>query len=105
MITVEQVVAAPTLAATLPREQLVHLYQLVLAAQGVLLPQLLLGAPPAPAEPDVLLDVERAAKRLDVSKDWLYRHPDLPFRVPIGRHVKYSAAGIDRWIRAQASRR
>ncbi len=51
------------------------------------------------SEPDRLLDVDAAAKRLGMSKDWLYRHArQLPFRVPQGRLLRFSSHGIDRYI-------
>src|SRR5438045_9308484 len=38
---------------------------------------------------DTLLTVEAAAKRLGISKDWLYRRTNkLPFVVRVGRHVR-----------------
>lgn len=51
---------------------------------------------------DSLIGVEEAAKRLDVSKDWLYRRTSkLPFVVRVGRHVRFSSNGIDRFIRTR----
>jgi len=52
------------------------------------------------AEPDRLLDVDAAAERLSVSKDWLYHHArQLPFVVRNGRLLRFSSHGIDRYIR------
>ena len=55
---------------------------------------------------DRLLTVEEAARKLAVSDDWLYRHADkLPFTVRIGdRHLRFSAAGIEKFIRQRAGR-
>jgi excisionase family DNA binding protein len=54
---------------------------------------------------DRLLSVEAAAERLACSKDWLYRHHHrLPFAVKNGRQLRFSAEGLDRYIRTQASR-
>ena len=60
---------------------------------------------PAPTQPeDYLLDVEAAAHRLGVSKDYLYRHgSDFPFTRRIGRKLLFSSLGIDRHIRQQSS--
>jgi excisionase family DNA binding protein len=56
-------------------------------------------------EPDRLLDVEEAAQRLSVSSDTLYRKAkDLPFTVRLGHLVRFSSAGIDRFIRAHQGR-
>jgi excisionase family DNA binding protein len=57
------------------------------------------------AEPDRLLDVEEAARRLAVSSDTLYRRAkDLPFTVRLGHLVRFSSAGIDRFIRTRQGR-
>jgi excisionase family DNA binding protein len=54
---------------------------------------------------DTLLDVEDAAQRLGVSEDWLYRRTkSLPFVVRVGRHVRFSAKGIDKYIRNRMGR-
>lgn len=59
---------------------------------------------PAP-EPDRLLEVEEAARRLSVSADTLYRRArDLPFTVRLGHLVRFSSAGIDRFIRTRQGR-
>jgi len=55
-----------------------------------------------PLGPDQLLSVEEAARRMGVSRDYLYRqHGTLPFTRRIGRRVLFSSAGIDRYIRQQ----
>jgi hypothetical protein len=55
---------------------------------------------PAPAQDhDKLLDVEVAASRLGVSKDFLYRHAQsYPFTRRQGRKLLFSARGIDKHI-------
>lgn len=54
---------------------------------------------------DTLVDVEDAAERLGVSEDWLYRRTSkLPFVVRVGRHVRFSSHGIDRFIRNRMRR-
>jgi predicted DNA-binding transcriptional regulator AlpA len=58
-----------------------------------------------PEVPDENLNVDAAARRLSVSKDWLYRHGrTLPFRVKIGSRVLFSAAGLARWNRQRMGR-
>lgn len=57
---------------------------------------------PASQEHDELLDAERAAERLGVSLDYLYRHHrQYPFTRRQGRKLLFSALGIDRYIRQQ----
>jgi hypothetical protein len=60
-----------------------------------------LSAPaPATAEHDELLEVEAAAQRLGVSKDYLYRHSqEYSFTRRQGRKLLFSAQGIERHIR------
>jgi excisionase family DNA binding protein len=54
----------------------------------------------AAADGDRLLTVGDAAARLALTTDYLYRHADeLPFTVRVGSHLRFSAAGIDRFIR------
>ena len=61
------------------------------------------GDVPAPEER--LLDVGEAADRLSVSKDYLYRHGrNLPFRVRVGRRLRFSATGLARYIRTRQGR-
>jgi predicted DNA-binding transcriptional regulator AlpA len=63
---------------------------------------------PSPAGADELLDVNEAAARLGVSPDWL-RHRStgtktLPFVVRLGRNVRFSALGIDKYIKNRQGR-
>jgi predicted DNA-binding transcriptional regulator AlpA len=68
-----------------------------------------LGAPDeGPArgtEPDALLDVNEAAKRLGTSVDWLYRHAaGLPFTRRLSeRQLRFSSTGIEQYIRRRMS--
>ncbi len=54
-------------------------------------------------QPDENLSIDEAARRLGVSKDFLYR-TKLPFRVRIGRRVLFSARGLERWNRIRQGR-
>jgi excisionase family DNA binding protein len=57
------------------------------------------------AEAGDLLRIEDAAKRMNVSKTWLYRRVEqLPFVIRLGRGVRVSADGLERYLRAQRSR-
>lgn len=56
-------------------------------------------------EEDKLLTVEAAAKRLALAPDTLYRKAkDLPFTVRIGHQVRFSSAGIGKFIRSRQGR-
>ena len=51
------------------------------------------------------LSATEAARRLGLSKDWLYRNAaELPFAVRIGRRVVFNAAGLDKWTRGRMGR-
>jgi excisionase family DNA binding protein len=50
-------------------------------------------------EPDSLLAVGEASRRLGVSRDYLYRHSkDLPFTRRMGRRLLFSSQGIGKHI-------
>ncbi len=54
---------------------------------------------------ETLLTVDEAAERLGVSKDWLFRRSrTLPFVVRLGRHLRFSSRGIDRYLRNRTGR-
>jgi predicted DNA-binding transcriptional regulator AlpA len=92
--------------ATLPTEQIPAVLVQIAAAQTVLAARLL-AAPPAdaPTAGDRLLTAAEAAEVCGVTADWLYRHADtLPYTVRVGRSLRFSRAGIDRWIRARSGR-
>jgi len=58
-----------------------------------------LTAPPAQSPPDHLLGVAEAARRLGLSRDFLYRnHKKYSFARRIGRRLLFSAEGIRTWI-------
>jgi excisionase family DNA binding protein len=62
------------------------------------------GTDPANGD-DRNLDAAEAARRLGISRDWLYRNAArLPFAVRIGRRVLFSAQGLDRWNRSRTAR-
>ena len=79
------------------------------AAQSILAAQLVesVGRPNTPdgAAGDRLLTVEEAAEKLGVAPDWLYRRAArLPFTVRLGRSVRFSEAGIARFIRQRSGK-
>ena len=54
---------------------------------------------------DTLLTVDQAAERLGVSTDWLFRRSrTLPFVVRLGRHLRFSNRGMDRYLRNRTGR-
>jgi excisionase family DNA binding protein len=77
------------------------------AAQATALARLTTPAPVhgnETADAERNLDAAEAARRLGVSKGYLYRHAKrLPFAVRIGRRIVFSAQGLTRWSRQQRS--
>ncbi len=56
---------------------------------------------------DELLNVHAAAKRLGVSRDYLYRHhSEFPFvrKIPHCRKLLFSSSGLDKFLRANEIR-
>ena len=54
---------------------------------------------------DLAVTVDQAAERLGVSTDWLFRRSrTLPFVVRLGRHLRFSNRGIDRYLRNRTGR-
>src|SRR5215831_19462952 len=62
------------------------------------------SAPTGEQSRDYLLDVEEAASRLQVSTKYLYTHAaTLPFTRHIGRRLRFSAIGLDAYIRRNSA--
>ncbi len=57
------------------------------------------------AEGDTLVDVAEATRRLNLKEDYLYRHHKrFPFTVRIGRRLRFSSNGIEKYIRQRQGR-
>jgi excisionase family DNA binding protein len=108
--SLDRIAADPAEAARLPVEATRALLARCALAQGVLLARLLEAAgdgagAPERAETDHLLTADEAAHRLGVSADWLYRRVTrLPFAVRLGRTVRFSARGLDTYLRQRMGR-
>jgi predicted DNA-binding transcriptional regulator AlpA len=60
----------------------------------------LTSVPAQSEQPDALLDVAEASRRLGTSPDYLYRHSkDFSFTRRLGRKLLFSASGIERYIK------
>lgn len=87
-------------ARTLPLEQLARLIADLEEIRVVALARLV--APPPATRPDELVDIDEAARRLGVSKHYLYRHArKLQFSRHVGRKLVFSTVGIDHFIAAR----
>ena len=83
----------------LPLETIPALMAQMAAAQSTLAARLLSAENRAELN-DELLDAAQAAEKLGVSKDWLYtRTNTLPFVVRLGRKVRFSLRGIEKYVK------
>ena len=97
------------LAALVARADLAELPELIgelEAARARAWARLTTPAPPkAPAGPEVNISVTEAARRLGVSKDWIYKNATaLPFVARIGTRVVCSAPHVERFRTARLGR-
>jgi excisionase family DNA binding protein len=108
--SLDELAADPARAHGLPQETAMALLARCAVAQSALVGCLLRASSIAKAMPDgqqedQLLDVDEAADRLGTSTDYLYRHSGkFPFTVRIGSRLRFSARGIDRFIRTRQGR-
>jgi excisionase family DNA binding protein len=59
-----------------------------------------LTTPAVTAKPDELLDIEETARRMGVSRDYLYRaHRRLSFTRRQGRKLLFSSSGLDNYLK------
>src|SRR5438094_10005108 len=98
--------ADPARAAEVPMEAIPALLAQLAAEQArlsaletALAARLAQAAPTNGPHQDQLLMIEEAAAKLGTTRDWLRRHPHLPFVVRLSPgQVRYSAKGIERFI-------
>ena len=105
--SLEELAADPTKAASLSPEAARALTFRCLSALAALasVPVTTPGQVPTGPGEERLLTVEEAARTLGVSEDWLYRRaPRLPFTVRLGRVLRFSAEGLERYIRQRQGR-
>ncbi len=107
----EELAEDPSKAASLPVDVVEALLGKNAIAQGVLMSRLLAlrasGNSQAETGPDGdrLLNSREASAKLSLSEDHLYRHStQFPFTVRVGRRLRFSEAGIARYIRQQMGR-
>ena len=105
-IDLAALVEDPTRVATVPPARIPALLSQLSALQGAMAARLISAdRDEAVSNEDTLLTVDQAAERLGVSKDWLFRRSrTLPFVVRLGRHLRFSNRGIDRYLRNRTGR-
>ena len=96
----------PARVATVPPGRIPALLSQLSALQGAMAARLISADRDEPMSgEDTLLTVDQAAERLGVSTDWLFRRSrTLPFVVRLGRHLRFSNRGIDRYLRNRTGR-
>src|SRR5262249_19822028 len=95
----------PGKVATIPPSKIPALLSQLSAVQSAMAARLVAADHEEATSDDALLTVEQAAQRLGVSKDWLFRRSrTLPFVVRLGRHLRFSNRGIDRYLRGRTGR-
>ena len=96
----------PAKVATVPPGRIPALLSQLSALQGAMAARLISADRDETASSeDTLLTVDQAAERLGVSTDWLFRRSrTLPFVVRLGRHLRFSNRGIDRYLRHRTGR-
>jgi excisionase family DNA binding protein len=116
MVSPQEIAAVPTLAdllsdpariSALPRDTIAELRGQIAKLDTLLLGSLLTGEQTQPRiDGDRLLTVAEAAQKLGATEDWLYRHANtLPFAMRVGKkHLRFSEAGMERYIRQRAGR-
>ena len=100
MITLDELANGAVPAS---RDEAVALLARLAAAQTRLAVSLATLAEPAAG--DRLLDIDEAASRLGVDRQWLYRRTrTLPFVVRLDGQVRFSERGIERFIASRRGR-
>jgi excisionase family DNA binding protein len=94
--------AALGLARELTPEELPRLLGDLEEVRCTAIARLTAVAPKSSPERDELLNVAEACRRLNVSKDYLYRHHrEFTFTRRVGRKLLFSSLGIDKYLRQQ----
>jgi excisionase family DNA binding protein len=100
LIMIEDLKPALELARNLPSEELPRFLGALRECEATALARL---TSPVPVDTtDELLTIEQAAQRLNVSTNYLYRHhARFGFSRRIGRALRFSAAGLQKYIAAR----
>jgi hypothetical protein len=98
LIMTELLESVLQLANDLPRESLPEFLGELREVEVTALARLTQAQVSAPMDPDELVDVAEAARRLGVSKSYVYHHRELPFARHLGKRLLFSSVGISRYI-------
>ncbi|OLC15993.1 MAG: hypothetical protein AUH29_06350 [Candidatus Rokubacteria bacterium 13_1_40CM_69_27] len=106
--TLEAIARDPAVAVQLPPDARAELLARALAVVGALAAPAVAvnGAGAGAPREDRLLDVQEAARRLNVSTDYIYRHSrEWPFTVRRGRKLGFSEQGLTEYLHQVQRRR
>jgi predicted DNA-binding transcriptional regulator AlpA len=105
--SLDEIARDPDRLAALPDSVILDLYPQAVRLEAELRARVILGrgverrADTAPA--DELLDIAEAARRLGMSRSWLYRNARrLPFTVRMGHVLRFDPRGLDKHVAARA---
>jgi predicted DNA-binding transcriptional regulator AlpA len=97
--TIEQLIADPAKAATLPPETAQVILIGLASIHPVLLQRALKGPDAIPATPEKFLTVQQVVARFAVSKQWLYRHKgQLPHSQPSRKVLLFPESRLCKWF-------
>ena len=83
----------------IPAEHRLAVLAHLLALQARIIVKMGTEPPAGNGTGDQLLSIEQAMERLSVTKDWLRRHPGLPFVKHLSPGVvRFSGKGIEKWL-------
>ncbi len=86
-------------ARAVPVTELAGFIGTLATANAIAISRLTPAPMPVPVKHDSLISIEEAARRLGVSKDYIYRnHSRFDFARREGRRLLFSAKGIDEYI-------
>jgi predicted DNA-binding transcriptional regulator AlpA len=103
--TLDELAANPERALDLSPSTAGAMLARLAGIQTVLLARLLAPTEASADPEDRLLDVAEAAEKLHLSQTYLYRnHKRFPFTVRVGNSLRFSSAGIAKWIRTRQGR-
>jgi excisionase family DNA binding protein len=105
-VDLASLVEDPGRVSTVPPSRIPAMLSQLSALQGAMAARLIaVDRDELASAEETLLTVDKAAERLGVSKDWLFRRSrTLPFVVRLGRHLRFSSRGIERYLRNRTGR-
>jgi excisionase family DNA binding protein len=100
----EEIQSVLQLAQDLAPDQLPRFLGDLEMARSAAFARLIVSRTAPASDPDRLVAIDEASRRLGVSDDYLYRHSEeLPFTRRMGRKLLFSSKGIEKYVTQNAS--